>query len=227
LNMFVQSYSIGQPFSFCQSRDPVCSVSRSVSPLLTFRSFIIFLCPVGYMMGHYLKFLSTSTVRLVRTHMFAHFTAQYNLWLLFNPYPQHSTCQWLLRICGFSSTAFTILKSEQILKARGAWVASDGFTTSAKTQGQWTNADMLQLAESELAKFVTRTQKWGFTEYLSVYYGMSMDIISAVMHHSPSQNVYNYMEQIWKMHFYDLAMNFFPVSARSNQRSFYPIPACL
>lgn len=167
----------------------------------------------AFLAGHYLKLMRSTMIRKIRRSMYMQLAGQYASYIYRLPYEDRLSNQWLLRVSGFTTTAYAILRSESILKARGEWVASDGFTATDWTKGEVTNADLLAHCHKFLDGWVDRLEGWGLTESLSTYYGYVFDILTESMLHAPSQYSYNRFEQAWKMYYFDMASNWMPGAA--------------
>jgi len=167
----------------------------------------------AYLVGHYLKLFPSSFIRKIRTSIYASLAAQWNVYISRMGILDRLTNQWLLRVIGWTESAYVILRSEAILKARGDWQPSDGWTSTNWPMGQVTNADMLQQAESFMDTLVNRMATVGHFEFQSTYYGYIFDMLSQSMLHAPSQYAYNGLEKIWKMYWTDAAAHWLPGSA--------------
>jgi len=170
----------------------------------------------AHLAGRWVKLLRTPIIREVRKSMYASLSASYASYIYRQAYEDRLSSQWIMRIAGFTSTIYTILRSEAVLKARGDWQSSDdpaGSGPSNWAQGKITKADMLQLADSYLGTYVTRMQYRGMTEDLSTYYGLAYDILTQAMTIAPSQSIYDKYERVWKMYNFDTYTNFHPAAA--------------
>lgn len=125
----------------------------------------------AFLSGHYLKFMSDETLRKVRQSMYASAAAQHVARQMgVGGQEPRLANQWILRLLGWSTTAYTLQRSEGILRQRGSWRATDGYAASTNwAKGEISNADLLDVAHVELDKFVHRFQKHGVIEYLSTY----------------------------------------------------------
>ena len=124
----------------------------------------------AYMAGHYLKLMRSSVIRDLRKAMYAQLSALYASYIYRLPYEDRLANQWILRMFGWTATSYYIIRSEAILRSRGEWKSSDGFTSTNWAAGQVTNQDMLTLTETYLQAFIVRLSNYGLTEFLSTYY---------------------------------------------------------
>jgi len=173
----------------------------------------------AYLAGRWVKLLRTDVIRRVRQSMYASLAASYASYLYRIDVEDRLSNQWLFRVASITTTVYTLLRSEAVLKQRGVWKASDYPAGSGSTnwqQGKITNADMLSFAESYTLRYVVRMERWGLTEYLSTYYGLSFDILVQAMTLAPNQRTYELFERIWKMLNYDTYNNFLPAAAAAS-----------
>ena len=164
----------------------------------------------AYMSGHYLNLMTTSTIRKLRTSIYAQFAAMYSYWQYVGSYEQRLSSQWILTLSGWVCSSYFILRSQAVLQARGVWQSSDAMTSTNWAQAKVTNADMITMTESLLSQYVLRLNKLGLTESLSTYYGYVYNVLAQMLMHAPTQNCYNMLEQVWKMLWFDLASNWHP-----------------
>jgi hypothetical protein len=171
----------------------------------------------AFLAGRWLKLLRTPIIRKVRQSMYASLTASWNSYQYRLGMEDRLVSQWMLRIAGITTTVSTILRSEAVLRARGEWKSSDdpssGLSSSNWGQGKVSNKDMLALSESYLGTHVDRLERWGLTESLSTYYGLTFDILTQAMIFAPSQRCYDLLEREWKMLNLDTYANFHPAAA--------------
>lgn len=125
----------------------------------------------AFLAGHYLKFMNDQTLRKIRRSMYASAAAQHvaRQMGVGGKEPRLAN-QWILRLLGWSATAYTLQRSEAILRQRGTWMATDGYaTTTSWARGEIASADLVNVAHQELDKFVSRFKQHGVIEYLSTY----------------------------------------------------------
>lgn len=124
----------------------------------------------AYMCSRFLKFLKTSIIRTLRTSIYAQVAAMYVSYLWRINTEDRLNNQWTLRIWGWTSSTYFLIRSEAILRARGDWVSSDGVTKTDWSSGRATNADLIAMTEQEATKWAARFSQFGVTESLSTYY---------------------------------------------------------
>jgi len=173
----------------------------------------------AYIAGRWIKLLRTPVIRRVRQSIYASLAASYASYLYRINSEDRLSNQWIMRVASITTSVYVVLRSEAVLKARGDWQSSDNPAGSGSTnwgQGKITNADMISLSESYLENYVNRMQRWGLTESLSTYYGLTFDILTQAMHFAPTQRCYELYERVWKMLNYDTYNNFLPAAASAS-----------
>lgn len=130
----------------------------------------------------------------------------------FGDIDQFSQAQWLLRMTGFSVHAWNIIHSESLLRQRGSWLPADVVASTDIQNGRWTRLDAINLSDDRLKVVYDRTTQYGMLEFLSSYHGHVMQLLELGMMHAPSQTSFFYMNEMYKLWWADLALNYHPGS---------------
>jgi hypothetical protein len=158
---------------------------------------------------HYTHLFTTPFIIKARKCIYASMTAQYNTMKRSNSFAiTLSNAQWAQSIAGVCLHTTFILQSEKILRQRGYWHASDVVYVSNNPMGIWTNADLINISNSVTDLCYNYVTKYGFREFITSYYGYSLNMLIKILLHAPTVDIFNKINTIFKMFWWDFCANY-------------------